>query len=118
MNMRGGVRSQESGVRSDDAAACGVAWLGVDVIIPTRNRADLIPTLLESLSGCHYPQLTIWVIDQSDDDATARAITPYVQADRACAIFAARGKASVRRVMLVLLRATRRWYSSPTTTAV
>jgi GT2 family glycosyltransferase len=38
-------------------------------------------TLLESLSWCAYERLTIWVIDQSDNDATARAVAPFLRAD-------------------------------------
>ena len=55
--------------------------LPIDVIIPTRNRgASLTRTLLSLLADAN-PQLRIWVVDQSDGDATARAVQPFCHQD-------------------------------------
>lgn len=54
----------------------------VDIIVPTRNRADLIGPALHSLRACTGVNLKIWVIDQSDDDATAAVVASQAVVDQ------------------------------------
>ena len=46
----------------------------VDIVVPTRNRAALIRVAVESLCQSSYPHFTLWIVDQSDDDATKQAL--------------------------------------------
>jgi GT2 family glycosyltransferase len=51
------------------AAAPRTAQPCVSVIIPTRNRADLLRTCIEGLRATHYPDIEIIIIDNDSDDA-------------------------------------------------
>ncbi|MEM9774529.1 MAG: glycosyltransferase family 2 protein [Chloroflexota bacterium] len=51
----------------------------IDVVIPTRNRGDLIVETLESLLENKYTGMAIWVIDQSEGDGTRKAIKSFLQ---------------------------------------
>lgn len=53
----------------------------VDIVIPTRNRAALVDDALSSLRKSSYQQFTVWVVDQSDDMATAQVVATHTQAD-------------------------------------
>lgn len=55
--------------------------LPIDVIIPTRNRGASLSGTLMSLLDDPNPQLSIWVVDQSDGNATARAVQPFCDQD-------------------------------------
>lgn len=55
-----------------EAAPC--RGLRVAVVVPTRNRAALIRETLEALLALDYAGLTILVVDQSTDGATADAV--------------------------------------------
>ncbi len=46
----------------------------VSVIIPTRNRPDLIGNAVGSVLRNTYPDFDILVVDQSDDDQTAKVV--------------------------------------------
>jgi GT2 family glycosyltransferase len=54
----------------------------VDIIIPTRGRGKLIEETIASIRASEHRAFTLWVIDQSDDDATEQAVLPHAQADR------------------------------------
>lgn len=45
----------------------------VSVIVPTRNRADLLETCLNGLDATNYPDLEIIVVDNDSDDPAALA---------------------------------------------
>lgn len=53
----------------------------VDLVIPTRNRPDLIGTALASALRSEAVELTIWVIDQSDDDRTRQVVAAVAARD-------------------------------------
>ncbi|MEM8859974.1 MAG: glycosyltransferase family A protein [Chloroflexota bacterium] len=50
----------------------------IDVVIPTRNRGDLIVETLDSLIANNRPDVAIWIIDQSEGDATRKAIKSFL----------------------------------------
>lgn len=54
----------------------------VDIVIPTRNRGSLIETALRSVRNSRYPAFTLWVVDQSDDDATERTVRTHGAEDQ------------------------------------
>jgi GT2 family glycosyltransferase len=45
----------------------------VSVIVPTRNRVDLLMTCLEGLADTHYPNMEIIVVDNDSDDSETLA---------------------------------------------
>ncbi len=55
--------------------------LGVTVVVPTRNRGDLITDTLQSLLAQDYPNFIVLVVDQSTDDRTRRAVAAAAQGD-------------------------------------
>jgi len=55
--------------------------LHADIIVPTRGRGNLIEETLASIRASEHAAFTLWVIDQSDDDATECAVAPHEQAD-------------------------------------
>lgn len=55
--------------------------LCADIIIPTRGRGELIVQTIASIRESFNHEFILWIIDQSDDDATAIAIQPHIQAD-------------------------------------
>ena len=46
----------------------------IDIIIPTRNRGDLIALTIESILQNSYQDFKLWVVDQSDDTQTKTTI--------------------------------------------
>ena len=58
------------------------AGLSVSVVIPTHNRADLLPRALESVLAQTYPPLEIIVIDDASDDPQAYADVTALQDPR------------------------------------
>lgn len=55
------------------AAIPDAALPPVSVIVPTRNRADLLETCLSGLIATNYPDLEIIVVDNDSDDPNALA---------------------------------------------
>jgi glycosyltransferase involved in cell wall biosynthesis len=53
----------------------------VDVIIPTRGRGALIDITIESIRQSQCQGFVLWVVDQSDDDATERAVAVHAKQD-------------------------------------
>ncbi|EFO81431.1 glycosyl transferase family protein [Oscillochloris trichoides DG-6] len=53
----------------------------IDIIIPTRNRGHLIDVTLASIRASVGVTFNLWVIDQSDDDCTERAVAPHAAVD-------------------------------------
>lgn len=53
----------------------------VDIVVPTRNRAALIGVAVESVCRSSYGHFTLWIVDQSDDDATQTALAPQMAVD-------------------------------------
>ena len=56
--------------------------LGVTVVVPTRNRGDLITDTLRSLLALDHSRFAVLVVDQSTDDRTRRAVLAAAQGDR------------------------------------
>ncbi|HPI71773.1 MAG TPA: glycosyltransferase family 2 protein [bacterium] len=52
----------------------------VSVVIPTFNRADLLPAAIDSVLGQTYERLEILVVDDGSTDHTMEVLRPY--ADR------------------------------------
>jgi len=55
-------------------------WPSVTVIIPTRNRADLLRKCLEGLGRTRYPPMQVIVVDNESDDPEATAFLSDVNA--------------------------------------
>ncbi len=53
----------------------------VDIVIATRGRGDLIDGTIESLRRCAHTDFILWIIDQSDDAATKRAVERHSAID-------------------------------------
>jgi glycosyltransferase involved in cell wall biosynthesis len=53
----------------------------VDIVIPTRNRGALIEGALTSVCQSSYPTFTLWIVDQSDDDATKQVVAAHAAKD-------------------------------------
>lgn len=54
----------------------------VSVVISTRNRSTEIPTVIESIFANDYPNFEIYVVDQSHNDLTLKALQAYVSDSR------------------------------------
>jgi GT2 family glycosyltransferase len=54
----------------------------VDIVIPTRDRGARIDRAIQSIRGSNHSTFDLWIVDQSDDDATEAAVSPHCQADR------------------------------------
>lgn len=48
--------------------------LPITVVIPTRNRGDLISETIAALREVDYPEFNVLVVDQSTDDRTRQAV--------------------------------------------
>lgn len=46
----------------------GIDWPLVSVIIPTRNRVDLLETCVEGLERTDYPDMEVIIVDNGSDD--------------------------------------------------
>ena len=53
----------------------------VDVVIATRGRGDLIDVTIASVRASHRAAWSLWIVDQSEDDATERAVMRHARAD-------------------------------------
>jgi GT2 family glycosyltransferase len=53
----------------------------VTVVVPTRNRGDLIGETVASLIALEDPGMEILVVDQSNDDATRRCVSSVAEGD-------------------------------------
>jgi len=53
----------------------------VSVVIPTRGRPDLIGRALRSVLANDHPDFDVFVIDQSDDDATGAVVRELALVD-------------------------------------
>jgi len=53
----------------------------VDVVIPTRGRGALIDLTITSIRRGELEDFALWVVDQSDEDATQRATDQHIQVD-------------------------------------
>jgi glycosyltransferase involved in cell wall biosynthesis len=49
----------------------------VSVILPTHNRADLLPRAIYSVLGQSYRNLELWVIDDASTDATPQVLKQF-----------------------------------------
>ncbi len=64
------------------SCASPVEWPRVSVIIPTRNRVELLATCLEGLANTDYPDMEVIVVDNdSDDPETIRFLEELRQAE-------------------------------------
>ncbi|MCB0060917.1 MAG: glycosyltransferase family 2 protein, partial [Caldilineaceae bacterium] len=53
----------------------------IDIVIPTRNRGALIEAALVSVRNSTYAAFTLWIVDQSDDDATEQTVRAQMAED-------------------------------------
>ena len=71
----------------------------VSIVVPTRNRGDRITKAVETLLANDYQAFQVIVVDQSDDDATAEAVSPYRDAPNVRYMrTATRGSATARNI--------------------
>ncbi len=54
----------------------------IDAIIPTFNRAEVLPRAIQSVLSQTYPVKNIWIIDDGSTDHTLEVLTPYLQQDQ------------------------------------
>jgi ubiquinone/menaquinone biosynthesis C-methylase UbiE/GT2 family glycosyltransferase len=54
----------------------------VDIVIPTRGRGALVDVTIQSIRRSSDPDFNLWIVDQSEDDATERAVSPHCRGDR------------------------------------
>lgn len=53
----------------------------IDVVIPTRNRPELIDCAITSICASDTATIALWVIDQSDDERTAELVARHQAID-------------------------------------
>lgn len=53
----------------------------IDIIIPTRNRDDLVKSSLMSLQANQSNDFHVWVVDQSENTLTAKTVQSFVDQD-------------------------------------
>lgn len=54
----------------------------VDIVIATYGRGPLIDATIASIRAGDLTSFTLWIVDQSEDDATERAVAPHAAADK------------------------------------
>lgn len=54
---------------------------GVTVVIPTRQRAHVLPTAIESVLGQDVPGLRLLICDNASEDGTAEVVAGYTARD-------------------------------------
>ncbi|HXU82135.1 MAG TPA: glycosyltransferase [Polyangia bacterium] len=54
----------------------------VDIVIPTRGRGALVDVTIQSIRQSSHRDFKLWVVDQSEDDATEAAVFPHSRADK------------------------------------
>ena len=70
----------ERPLRREDRASRGVRggpYPPVSVVVPTRNRASLLPRLLASLAAQDYPDHEVVVVDDASEDGTAGILAAW-----------------------------------------
>lgn len=53
----------------------------IDIVIPTCNRKDFVVSTIKSIQANTFQEYKIWIVDQSDDSATADAVKPLAAED-------------------------------------
>ncbi|MBZ0300469.1 MAG: glycosyltransferase family 2 protein [Anaerolineae bacterium] len=53
----------------------------VTIVIPTYNRAHLLPPVIESITQQDYPDFDLLIVDDGSTDNTAEVIRPLAEAD-------------------------------------
>jgi hypothetical protein len=64
------------------AAAEAVSEAVVTVVIPTRQRARILPAAMESVLSQSYPHLRLLVSDNASEDGTAEVVRAFAARDR------------------------------------
>ena len=79
----------------------------VSVVIPTRNRGPLIEQTILSLLASDYSDLSVVVVDQSDNDLTWRTVQRLADADSRLSYYSSRtvGSSIARNEGIRLTRA-------------
>lgn len=54
----------------------------ISAVISTRNRGSKILGAIDSILNNNYPSFDLWIVDQSDDDQTERALQPFLSDSR------------------------------------
>ncbi|HXN75906.1 MAG TPA: glycosyltransferase family A protein, partial [Gemmatimonadaceae bacterium] len=63
-------------------ASAAAALPSATVVVPTRNRGELVPETLRALMRIQHSGLDILVVDQSTDDRTRQAVEKEASCDR------------------------------------
>ena len=66
----------------NDTEASTEAVPAISAVISTRNRGNRILAAVESILDNTYPNFDLWIVDQSDDDQTERALQPFLSDSR------------------------------------
>jgi GT2 family glycosyltransferase len=74
--------------------ARGMSNVAVDIVIPTRGRGALVDVTIQSIRQSSHRDFRLWVVDQSEDDATERAVTPHCRRDRRVRYIRSRSRGS------------------------
>ncbi|MDJ0753458.1 MAG: glycosyltransferase family A protein [Ardenticatenaceae bacterium] len=53
----------------------------IDIIIPTRNTGGLIKKTVESITRSNLSRFAVWIVDQSDDQATQKVVQEMIDRD-------------------------------------
>jgi glycosyltransferase involved in cell wall biosynthesis len=53
----------------------------IDIVIPTCNRKDFVVRTIKSIQANTFQDYHVWIVDQSEDAATATAVQPLAAAD-------------------------------------
>ncbi|MFK7803986.1 MAG: glycosyltransferase family 2 protein [Anaerolineae bacterium] len=69
----------------------------IDIVVPTRNRGDLILETIESLLALKQTNIAIWIIDQSADERTENAVSPFLTDPRLNYIHSSKKGSNVAR---------------------
>lgn len=75
----GGFQVEALPIREDHGLMPEITFT---VVIPTYNRADLLPTAIESVLSQSYPALEILVVDDGSTDETRRVLNDFCDAVR------------------------------------
>jgi len=74
-------RATTGSAQLESAVTKDLPSLSATIVVPTRNRGDLIRETLETLSRIKNPGLEILVVDQSTSDSTSRVVDAASEAD-------------------------------------
>jgi GT2 family glycosyltransferase len=77
----------------------------MSVVVATRNRGGSVAATMESVLAGDYPDFDVWLVDQSDDDSTRRALRQVMTDARVNYVHSeTRGVSTARNLGIALSR--------------